>query len=88
MAKRMAGMIRKADPERVTVNWPVSQRTGKVFIDFNMNRRAASLAVAYSVRPEPGATDSMPLSWAEVEGDSIRPADFTIRNFRAAGRRG
>ncbi|HEX2180595.1 MAG TPA: non-homologous end-joining DNA ligase [Actinomycetota bacterium] len=87
MAERMARMIRKADPQRVTVDWPVSQRTGKVFIDFNMNRRAASLAAAYSARPEPGATVSTPLTWAEVDEGTVRPADFTIRNIldRLAG---
>jgi bifunctional non-homologous end joining protein LigD len=81
LAERMARMIRKADPERVTVDWPVAQRSGKVFIDFNMNRRAASLAAAYSVRPEPGATVSTPLSWSEVEEGGVRAGDFTVRNI-------
>jgi len=54
-----------------------AQRGGKVFIDYKMNRRAASLASVYSVRPEPAATVSTPLTWDELEaGASAR--DFTI----------
>jgi bifunctional non-homologous end joining protein LigD len=32
----------------------------------------------YSVRPEPGATVSTPVTWKEVEAGKIRPRDFTI----------
>jgi len=41
-----------------------------------MNRSAASLSSVYSVRPEPGATVSTPLSWDELL--SVDPRDFTI----------
>jgi bifunctional non-homologous end joining protein LigD len=81
-------MILKADRERVTMAWQVSRRTGKVFIDHNMNRSGANIASAYSVRPEPGATVSTPLTWEEVER-GVRPQDFTIatvwKRFRRVG---
>ena len=32
----------------------------------------------YSLRPEPGATVSTPLTWKEVEEGGVRPEDFTI----------
>ena len=70
-------LILKADPDRVTMEWEVSKRAGKVFIDHNMNRRGANISAAYSVRPEPGATVSTPVTWGEVE-DGIEPGDFTI----------
>jgi bifunctional non-homologous end joining protein LigD len=69
--------ILRADPERVTMEWDVSKRTGKVFIDHNMNRLGANIASAYCVRPEPGATVSTPLTWDEVEAGAT-PQDFTI----------
>jgi bifunctional non-homologous end joining protein LigD len=71
--------ILRADPDRVTMEWDVSKRTGKIFIDHNMNRLGANIASAYSVRPEPGATVSTPLTWEEVEGGAT-PQDFTIAN--------
>ena len=49
-------MILKADPDRVTMTWEVRRRTGKVFIDHNMNRSGANIAAVYSMRPEPEAT--------------------------------
>ncbi|MGH2682485.1 MAG: non-homologous end-joining DNA ligase [Actinomycetota bacterium] len=69
--------ILRADPDRVTMEWDISKRTGKVFVDHNMNRLGANIASAYSVRPEPGATVSTPLTWEEVEAGA-EPQDFTI----------
>jgi bifunctional non-homologous end joining protein LigD len=71
-------VIRQADPEHVTMQWEVRNRTGRVFIDHNMNRAGANISAAYSARPEPGATVSMPLSWDEVQEGAVRPSDFTI----------
>ena len=70
-------MIEKADRERVTMAWQIKNRTGKVFIDHNMNRRGANISAVYSMRPERGATVSTPLTWDEVASD-VTPQDFTI----------
>src|SRR5206468_5797943 len=75
---RVGQFIRQADPDRVTMEWEVRKRTGKVFIDHNMNRVGANIAAVYSVRPEPGATVSTPLAWKEVKARTVRPGDFTI----------
>ena len=50
------------------MDWAVEKRTGKIFIDYNMNVRGKTLNVAYSPRGVPGAPVSMPLSWEELEG--------------------
>jgi bifunctional non-homologous end joining protein LigD len=60
------------------MEWEVKRRSGKVFIDHNMNRVGANIAAVYSMRPEPGATVSTPVTWDEVERGRIRPQDFTI----------
>jgi bifunctional non-homologous end joining protein LigD len=75
---RVGHLLRQADPDRVTMEWEIRRRTGKVFIDHNMNRVGANIAAVYSVRPEPGATVSMPVTWDEVEKAEVRPQDFTI----------
>jgi len=72
-------MIERADRAHVTMAWKIERRTGKVFIDHNMNRTGANIAAVYSLRPEPGATVSTPLTWEEVE-DGIAPRDFRIDN--------
>jgi bifunctional non-homologous end joining protein LigD len=63
-------------PREVTVEWAVEKRTGKIFIDYNMNVRGKTLAAAYSPRGSPGAPVSMPLTWDELE--RARPEDFTV----------
>jgi DNA ligase D-like protein (predicted ligase)/DNA ligase D-like protein (predicted polymerase)/DNA ligase D-like protein (predicted 3'-phosphoesterase) len=75
---RVGHLLRQADPGRVTMEWQVKKRSGKVFVDHNMNRVGANIAAVYSVRPEPGATVSTPVTWKEVEAGKIRPTDFTI----------
>ena len=82
-------MITKADPDRVTMAWKIADRTGKVFIDHNMNRQGANIAAAYSVRPEPRAPVSTPLTWDEVFEGGFEPQDFRVDNvwdrFAAVG---
>jgi bifunctional non-homologous end joining protein LigD len=70
--------VKGVDPQRVTMEYQISKRGDKVFIDHNMNRRGANIAAVYCVRPEPGATVSTPLTWGEVEDREVRPQDFTI----------
>jgi bifunctional non-homologous end joining protein LigD len=72
-------MIEKADRDRVTMAWKIDRRTGKVFIDHNMNRSGANIAAVYSLRPEARATVSTPLTWDELEA-GVTPQDFRIDN--------
>jgi bifunctional non-homologous end joining protein LigD len=65
-------------PKDVTVEWSVPKRTGKIFMDYNMNVRGKTLNVAYSPRGEPGAPVSMPLTWDELA--KAHPLDFRIDN--------
>lgn len=65
-------------PQDITMEWAVHKRTGKIFIDYNMNVRGKTLNVAYSPRGVPGAPVSMPLSWEELK--SAEPQHFTIAN--------
>jgi bifunctional non-homologous end joining protein LigD len=65
-------------PRDVTVEWSVPKRTGKIFMDYNMNVRGKTLNVAYSPRGEPGAPVSMPLTWDELAG--AHPLDFRLTN--------
>src|SRR5438874_518452 len=73
--------VMRAHPRDITMEWAVEKRTGKIFIDYNMNVRGKTLNVAYSPRGVPGAPVSMPLSWEELE--AAEPMDFTISNVPA-----
>jgi bifunctional non-homologous end joining protein LigD len=65
-------------PKEITVEWSVPKRTGKIFIDYNMNARSKTLNVAYSPRAVSGAPVSMPLTWEELE--KAHPLDFRLLN--------
>jgi bifunctional non-homologous end joining protein LigD len=70
--------VMRAHPREITMEWAVEKRTGKIFIDHNMNVRGKTLNVAYSPRGVPGAPVSMPLTWEELE--AAEPQDFRIDN--------
>jgi bifunctional non-homologous end joining protein LigD len=70
--------VLKQHPRDVTMEWATQKRTGKIFIDYNMNVRGKTLNVAYSPRGVPGAPVSMPLTWDELE--AAEPGHFTLRN--------
>ena len=65
-------------PREITMEWATEKRTGKIFIDYNMNVRGKTLNVAYSPRGVPGAPISMPMTWEELE--AAEPMDYTMSN--------
>jgi bifunctional non-homologous end joining protein LigD len=68
-------------PKDITMEWAVVKRTGKIFMDYNMNVRGKTLNAAYSPRGVPGAPISMPLTWEELE--AAEPMQFTMRTVLA-----
>ena len=70
--------LMRLHPKDITMEWSVPKRTGKIFMDHNMNVRGKTLNVAYSPRGEPGAPMSMPLTWDELA--NAHPLDFRITN--------
>src|SRR5688572_2530492 len=61
-----------------TITRHVQKRGDKVYIDYLQNRHGQTIVAPFSVRPLPGATVSMPLTWDEVN-DTLDPRVFTIR---------
>src|ERR1051326_7301265 len=78
VAETRARRVLAEHPREVTIEWATAARRGKVFLDFNMNRRSASLATAYSPRAVAWAGVSTPLRWEELE--HVYPTQFTLSN--------
>ena len=78
-ARVVATLINRELPKFTTMERQISNRKGKLYIDFLQNRPHATIACAYSVRPKPGATVSMPLEWSEVK-KGLKMKDFHIFN--------
>lgn len=66
-------------PDTTTTERSLKKRKGRIYIDYQQNKRGQTLASVYSVRPRPGATVSTPLLWKEVR-PGLDPADFTLFN--------
>lgn len=75
----IATLVQEQLPTYTSIERLTANRPGKLYIDFLQNRPQATLAAAYSVRPKPGATVSMPLHWDEVK-KGMRMSDFNIKN--------
>ena len=89
IVRRMAAMISKhllsEHAETITTEWDTGMRTGKVFMDFNMNVRGKSTIAPYGPRGLPGAPVSMPLSWRELA--DAQPMQFRIPTVGSSRKR-
>lgn len=79
LAHLMALEIHARQPRLTSVERLPEKRKHKIYLDFLQNREGQTLAAAYSVRPTPEASVSMPLHWDEVK-PGLKPTDFTIQN--------
>jgi bifunctional non-homologous end joining protein LigD len=68
-------LVHKEIPDFTSLERSIAARNGKMYLDFLQNRPGATIAGPYSLRPKPGATVSMPLSW-----DEVKPG-LTIQHF-------
>jgi len=78
VSERVGRHLMRLHPKDITLEWSVPKRTGKIFMDYNMNVRGKTLNVAYSPRGAPGAPVSMPLTWEELA--KAHPLDFRLTN--------
>jgi len=78
-AKLIVSFVHEQLSDFTSLERKVNSRNGKMYLDFLQNRPGATIACPYSLRPKPGATMSMPLSWDEVK-PGLKMSHFTIRN--------
>ncbi len=70
--------IDQAAPGRVSWEWAVAKRTGRIRIDYTQNIINKTLAAPYSLRPAPGAPVSTPIAWEELDDPDLRPDRWNI----------
>jgi bifunctional non-homologous end joining protein LigD len=67
-------------PAQITLDRVVDRREGKLYFDYLQLWRGRTMAAPYSVRAQPLATVSAPVTWEEAARGFL-PADFTIANM-------
>ncbi len=78
-ARILVNKVHEEIPEYTSLERMISNRKGKMYLDFLQNRPGATIAGPYSLRPKVGATVSMPLHWDELK-PGLKMRDFTIFN--------
>ena len=78
--------LTREHPRLATIDRPLRDRGGKVYVDYLQNAHGQLLVAPFSVRPLPGAPVSTPLEWKEVT-DALDPSAFTIRTLLTRLRR-
>ena len=71
-------VVNLRNPDLTSLERSPAKRKGRVYLDYLQNRKGATMASAYSLRPQGGATVSMPLDWKAITS-KLDPLDFNIR---------
>ncbi len=79
-ARTIVTKVHQQIPRFTSIERPVANRKGKIYLDFLQNRPQATLAAPYSIRPKPAATASAPLHWDELK-KGLKLQNFTMVNM-------
>jgi bifunctional non-homologous end joining protein LigD len=78
LGELLARVVLRELNDIATITRHVTKRGDKVYLDYLQNRHGQLIVSPFSVRPLPGASVSMPLTWEEVN-QSLDPRAFTIK---------
>jgi bifunctional non-homologous end joining protein LigD len=78
LAELIARVVNRELPGISTIVRKVSERGGRVYLDYLQNRHGQTIVAPFSVRPLAGAPVSTPLRWNEV-GVRLDPRRFTVK---------
>jgi bifunctional non-homologous end joining protein LigD len=79
LGELIARLVVKRHPDIATIARTVRARKNKVYVDFMQNGHGRLIVAPFSVRAEPAASVSMPITWSEVNA-GLRNDKFHIGN--------
>lgn len=82
-AKGFAAALAGSDPGRYIAKSTISERKGRIFVDYLRNGRGATAVASYSLRARPGAPVALPIAWSDLpkieSGHQFTMADVPAR---------
>lgn len=78
-SKNLAIKLANQYPKLMTTNPLLTERTGKIFIDYLRNSYGQTSVAPYSVRAIEKAPIATPIEWSEL--NKVKPQQFTIKNI-------
>lgn len=80
LGELLARLVIAEHRDIATITRSITKRGEKVYLDYLQNRHGQLIVSPYSVRPLPGATVSMPITWDDVNDElEERRFSFTIK---------
>ena len=84
IVRAIASSLESVDPSVLSELRPVSERRGRVMVDFSQNSLGKTITAPFSLKPLEGAPVSTPLRWGELE-KGVDPKQFNLETV--SGRR-
>jgi bifunctional non-homologous end joining protein LigD len=73
-------LIEKAEPKLATVSTRADRKKGHVYIDFLQNGLEKTITAPLSIRAQPGAPVSYPLTIRQLDNTKLKPQNFDLRS--------
>jgi len=72
-----------SDPRRLTTEFRIDKREGRLFVDMHRNAYAQHAVAPYAVRALPRAPVATPLRWEELSDSKLKPQRWTVKTIQA-----
>jgi bifunctional non-homologous end joining protein LigD len=81
-ARELATSFAASEPKRLTTEFRIEKRDGRLFVDAHRNAYAQHAVAPYAVRALPKAPVATPLRWEELADRRLGPQRWTVRTIQ------